>query len=94
MQDSCLVIFAHGSQDSSWRLRFEELTASLTESHDTDKVRLGYMEFVHPTLANIVRETARDGKSHLLVLPLFLAAGAHVGEDIPRQIAACQESFP
>ena len=28
------------------------------------------------------------------MLPLFLAAGAHVGEDIPRQIAACQESFP
>lgn len=92
--NSRLVIFAHGSQDSRWRLPFEELTAGLTESQGADKVRLAYMEFVHPTLADIVREAARDGKAHLRVLPLFLAAGAHVGEDIPRQIAACQESFP
>lgn len=94
MRDSRLAIFAHGSADSRWRLPFEELKASLTECHGADTVRLGYMDFVHPTLADIVREAARDGKAHLRVLPLFLAAGAHVGEDILRQIAACQESFP
>jgi sirohydrochlorin cobaltochelatase len=94
VRDSRLVIFAHGSQDIRRRLPFEELTASLTEHYGADKVRLAYMEFVHPSLADIVREAARDGKLHLRVLPLFLAAGAHVAEDIPRQIAACQESFP
>ena len=94
MPDSRLVIFAHGSQDARWRLPFEELTANLTERHGADKVRLAYMEFVRPSLADVVWESARDGKLHLRVLPLFLAAGAHVGEDIPRQIAACQESFP
>jgi len=93
VSDSRLVILAHGSADPRWRLPFEELTASLTERHGADKVRLAYMEFVHPTLADIVREAARDGKAQLRVLPLFLAAGAHVGEDIPLQIAACQESF-
>ena len=46
-----------------------------------------------PSLADVVREAARDGKLHLRVLPLFLAAGAHVAEDIPRQIAACSEVF-
>ena len=94
MKDSRLVIFAHGSQDSRWRLPFEELTASLTERHGADKVRLAYMEFVHPTLADVVREAARDGKLHLRVLPLFLAAGAHVADDIPRQIADAQGDFP
>ena len=93
MTDSRLVILAHGSGDARWRLPFEELTASLTESHGTDKVRLAYMEFVNPTLADIVREAARDGKAHLRVLPVFLAAGAHVAEDIPRQIAACSGVF-
>jgi sirohydrochlorin cobaltochelatase len=92
--DSRLVILAHGSQNSRWRLPFEELTASLTERHGADKVRLAYMEFIHPTLADVVREAARDGKFHLRVLPLFLAAGAHVAEDIPRQIADAQGSFP
>lgn len=94
MQDSRLVIFAHGSPDIRWRLPFEELTASLTERHGADKVSLAYMEFVRPSLADVVREAARDGKLHLRVLPLFLAAGAHVAEDIPKQIADAQRSFP
>ncbi len=94
MQDSHLVVFAHRSQNSGWRLPFEELTASLTESHGTDKVHLAYMEFVNPTLTDIVPETARDGKAHLRVLPVFLAAGAHVAEDIPRRIADAQVAFP
>lgn len=94
MQDSRLVIFAHGSPDIRWRLPFEELTASLTERHGADKVRLAYMEFARPSLADVVREAARDGKLHLRLLPLFLAAGAHVAEDIPQQIADAQRSFP
>ena len=94
MQDSRLVIFAHGSPDIRWRLPFEELTASLTERHGADKVRLAYMEFVRPSLADVVREAARNGKLHLRLLPFFLAAGAHVAEDIPKQMADAQRSFP
>jgi sirohydrochlorin cobaltochelatase len=94
LQDSRLVIFAHGSPDIRWRLPFEELTASLTERHGADKVRLAYMEFVRPSLADVVREAAREGKLHLRVLPLFLAAGAHVAEDIAQQTADAQRSFP
>jgi sirohydrochlorin cobaltochelatase len=92
--DSRLVVFAHGSADSRWRVPFEELTANLAEHHGAGKVRLAYMEFAHPSLADIAREAARDGKLHLRVLPLFLAAGGHVAEDIPRQVAAVQMSFP
>jgi len=94
LQDSRLVIFAHGSPDIRWRLPFEELTASLTERHGADKVGLAYMEFAHPSLAEVAREAARDGKSRLRVLPLFLAAGGHMSEDIPLQVAAVQMSFP
>lgn len=94
MPDSRFVIFAHGSADSRWRLPFEELTASLSERHGADKVRLAYMEFAHPSLADIAREAARDGKSRLRVLPLFLAAGGHMSEDISLQVAAVQMSFP
>ncbi len=94
MQDSRLVIFAHGSPDVRWRLPFEELAASLTERHGADTVRLVYLEFARPSLADAVREAARDGKLVLRVLPLFLAAGAHVAQDIPKQIADAQRSFP
>lgn len=94
MRGSRLVILAHGGADTRWRIPFEERTASVAQRHGTDTVRLAYMEFVHPTLAETVREAAADGKTLLRVLPLFLAAGAHVAVDIPRQIAACAEPFP
>ena len=47
---------------------------------------------LYPSLAEVVREAARDRKLHLRVLPLFLAAGAHIAEDIPQQIADAQRS--
>jgi sirohydrochlorin cobaltochelatase len=94
LQDSRLVIFAHGSPDIRWRLPFEELTASLIERHGAEKVRLAYMEFAQPSLSDIAQEAARDGKLHLRLLPMFLSAGGHVAEDIPRQVAVVQMSFP
>jgi len=94
LQDSRLVIFAHGSQESRWRLPFKELAESLTKRHGADKVRLAYMEFLHLSQADIVREAARDGKLHLRASPLFSTAGAHVAEDIPRRIADAQGAFP
>jgi sirohydrochlorin cobaltochelatase len=94
LQDSRLVIFAQGSQESRWRLPFKELAESLTKRHGADKVRLAYMEFLHLSQADVVREAARDGKLHLRVSPLFSTAGAHVAEDIPRQIADAQGAFP
>ena len=94
MPGSRLVIFAHGSADSRWRLPFEELTARLAERRGADKVRLAYMEFASPSLADVAREAARDGKLQLRILPLFLSAGGHMAEDIPRQLAAVQLSVP
>ena len=94
MPDTRLVVFAHGSADPRWRLPFEKLTASLAENLGGDKVRLAYMQFAHPSLADIALEAARDGKFHLRVLPLFLAAGGHMAEDIPFQIEAIQMSVP
>jgi sirohydrochlorin cobaltochelatase len=92
--DSRLVIFAHRSADSRWRLPFEELIASLAECRGVDKVRLAYMEFAQPSLSDIAQEASRDGKLHLRLLPMFLSAGGHVAEDMSRQVAAVQMSFP
>jgi sirohydrochlorin cobaltochelatase len=80
-----LVLFAHGSIDPRWRAPFERLLADLQASHGADAVRLGYMEFARPSLEDVAAEAVRDGVSKLRVLPLFMAAGAHVAADIPVQ---------
>ena len=89
-----LVVFAHGSRDIRWQLPFDELTIGLKDSLGADAVRLAYMEFISPTLSDVAEEAVNDGKSELQVLPFFLAAGAHLAEDIPVQVADVQMRFP
>ena len=89
-----LVVFAHGSRDIRWQRPFDALTAGLKERLRAGEVCLAYMEFISPTLLDVAEEAVRDGKLQLLVLPFFLAAGAHLAEDIPVQVANAQRRFP
>lgn len=94
MLERRLVLFAHGSRDTRWQLAFNELTNELKERLGPDTVRLAYMEFSPPTLTDVAGEAVRDGKQELLILPLFLAAGGHLAEDIPIQAAEARRHFP
>ena len=70
----------------------ETFVATLAADLGADKVRLAYMEFVTPTLADMAEEAMRDVQQ-LKILPLFMA-GAHVDRDIPVQVTAVQGRFP
>jgi len=89
-----LVVLAHGSRDPRWQLPFSELLSELQALLGTDGVRLAYMEFIPPTLGEVAQEAARDNKRERLVLPFFLAAGAHLAADIPAQVAQASSRFP
>jgi sirohydrochlorin cobaltochelatase len=94
MEVSRLVLMAHGSRDPRWCAPFERFVATLQADLGAHKLRLAYMEFVPPTLADIAAEALRDGVQHLHILPLFMAGGAHVDSDIPAQVAAMHARFP
>ena len=94
MSDFCLILYAHGSRDPRWREPFERLAKDLEADLGADTVRLAYLEFVGPTLAEAVRAATLDGAETVRVLPLFLAAGAHVREDLPAEVARLRESGP
>ncbi|MGB8475728.1 MAG: CbiX/SirB N-terminal domain-containing protein [Candidatus Acidiferrum sp.] len=94
MLERRFVLLAHGSKDTRWQLPFKELTTALKERLGADTVRLAYMEFTPPALSDVAEEAIKDGKRELLVLPLFLAAGAHLAEDIPAQVADARTRFP
>jgi sirohydrochlorin cobaltochelatase len=84
---------AHGSQDPRWRAPFEALARKLSHELGEGRIALAYMEFAGPTLMDVARDAARDGTPALRILPLFLAAGAHVDRDIPSQVDAVREQF-
>lgn len=80
---SRLILFAHGSRDPEWREPFERLADALAADLGPGRVALAYLEFVGPTLEEALAAAAEDGVGTARVLPLFLAAGKHVKEDLP-----------
>jgi len=94
MLDTRFVLLAHGSKDTRWQMPFNELTNDLKGRLGSEAVRLAYMEFSLPTLSHVAREAVKDGKRGLCILPLFLAAGGHLAEDIPAQVDDVRRSFP
>jgi len=89
-----LLLFVHGSKDPRWRAPFERMTAQLQNQLGAERVRLVYMEFAEPDLLAVADEAVQDGITRLRLLPLFLAGGAHVANDIPEQVMAARCRHP
>jgi sirohydrochlorin cobaltochelatase len=93
MHESRLVLLAHGSGDPRWRAPFEDLLEKLRHESGRQRIALAYMEFSEPTLMDVARDAVHQGITALRILPLFLAAGAHVDRDIPSQIEIVRVQF-
>ena len=84
-----LVLYAHGSRDPRWRATFEELAAEA----GSDTV-LAYLELSGPTLDEVIGRAAGAGVSRVRVLPLFLAVGKHMSEDVAARVAEAGARHP
>lgn len=95
-----LILFAHGSRDPRWRQPFENFLAKLLEERGasadppTFSVHLAYMEMTSPTLGEVVDAIVAEGGSKLVVLPMFMAAGAHLAHDLPRLLEEVAQRHP
>ena len=83
-----LILFAHGARDPRWAQPFEAVASRLRAARPGLPLRLAYLEFMKPTLAEAAGELVAQGCTRLSVLPMFLGAGGHVRQDLPRQIEA------
>lgn len=90
---TCLVLLAHGSRDSRWREPFERIYLYMRRELGND-VKMAYMEFIGPTLFDVAEECVKAGFQKLRILPLFMAAGAHLATDVPEQVQQVREHYP
>lgn len=89
-----LVLFAHGARDPRWAAPFEAVAEALRAARPGLAVRLAYLEFMTPTLAEAGAALAAAGCTRVVVLPMFLGAGGHVRQDLPRQLDALRAAHP
>ncbi|ADZ91399.1 cobalamin biosynthesis protein CbiX [Marinomonas mediterranea] len=80
-----IILLAHGSPDTKWKEPFEVITSNIVEKVGSDRVSLAFMELTTPTLEDVI-QSLPVSKQKLAVLPLFLAVGRHLRQDVPAQI--------
>jgi sirohydrochlorin cobaltochelatase len=88
-----IVLVAHGSRDREWSRPFEALAATLAAAVP-GPVALAYLELTQPPLGTAIAELVKQGATSIRVVPVFLGAGGHVKEDLPRLAARARAEHP
>ena len=83
-----IVLFAHGSREPEWAQPFERIASKLRNEF---RVELAYLEQMRPTLEEAIASLASKGAQRVRIVPLFLGAGGHVREDLPKLVQAARE---
>jgi sirohydrochlorin cobaltochelatase len=91
---SALLLFAHGARDASWAAPFLRMVARLRAKEPGVRVELAFLECMDPTLESAVEALATDGVKRITVVPLFLAQGAHLKNDLPKLLANIRAQYP
>jgi len=91
---SAIILFAHGARDPEWAAPFRRIAARLRKARPNMPVQLAFLELMRPALADAVAGMAADGITRITLVPLFLAQGGHLKEDLPRLLNDIRRSHP
>ena len=86
-KDSGILILGHGSRDPTLMNRavIERNTQRLI-SRGYVHTRFAFNEFCEPSIKDSISELVSQGIKDLVCIPLFIAMGLHLGDEIPEQI--------
>ena len=93
---NALLILAHGSRKKQSNDEVQALAqryeAAYPEQYDA--VYAGFMELAQPDIHTTIKTAIDAGATELTILPYFLAAGAHVVDDIPAIVESAMADYP
>ncbi|HET6598477.1 MAG TPA: CbiX/SirB N-terminal domain-containing protein [Burkholderiaceae bacterium] len=81
-----LLLIAHGARDARWAQPFEDVARRVRAAAPELSVQLAFLELMQPDLRAAGAQLAGAGCTQIDVLPLFLGAGGHVRNDLPRWV--------
>jgi len=91
-----LLIIAHGSRRSTSNDEVRQLAERISRQPDCgfDEVSAAFLEIAEPSIPEGLEHCIQRGATDVTVFPYFLAAGRHVVEDIPNEIAPVIKKYP
>jgi sirohydrochlorin cobaltochelatase len=90
-----LILFAHGARDPAWANPLRQVEASVRRMAGGNlHVALAFMDFIAPNLLDTVNAAIAQGAQRIRIVPLFIAHGGHLQNDLPKLIADLQTQWP
>jgi sirohydrochlorin ferrochelatase len=91
-----LLIISHGSRRDSSNQEVNQLAERVQGllGDEFELVVSAFLEIASPLIPEGLQHCIDQGATEILILPYFLAAGRHVAEDIPEDIADIRRANP
>lgn len=89
-----IILFAHGARDAEWAAPFGIIKMKLQAARPEVHVELAFQDFMTPTLEAAAAQAAAHGAQRVVVVPLFMAQGGHLKQDLPRLVGKLREQHP
>ena len=86
-KDSGVLVLGHGSRDPTLMNRaVVEHNAQRLVSRGYPHTTFAFNEFCTPTIRESIDRLVAEGVDEIVCIPLFIAMGLHLGDEIPEQI--------
>lgn len=93
--ESAVLLVAHGSRVPESNAEIERLAVQLAQRLAPGRaVSHAFLELTEPSIPEGIDALVRGGAKRIVVIPYFLSAGRHVGEDIPHLVQAARARHP
>lgn len=94
MEKNALILFAHGARDPEWANPMRRVRAAILQRQPALRVELAFLEFMSPNLGDCARSLVQEGFEAITVVPMFIAQGGHLKNDVPVLMDALRNAHP
>lgn len=91
MQGRGILLFGHGARNPEWAQPFQRIREAIRAREPGLPVESGFLELMRPDFAEGIAALVAQGARDIVVVPVFVAGGLHVGKDLPVLAAAAME---
>ena len=91
---TALILFAHGARDPEWANPMRRVQAAIRQRVSDMPVELAFLEFLTPNLPDAAATLVAQGCDKIVVMPMFIARGGHLKNDLPGIIEVLRSTYP
>lgn len=94
MTSTALILFAHGARFPEWADTLHRVCQAVRNRSPETRVEPAFLEFMEPSLRGCAESLIAEGFQRIVVVPVFLAQGGHLKEDLPKLLEALRQDYP